>query len=1204
MGTSDSERNPVEELAEEFVERYRRGEQPALQEYIDRFPQWADMIRALFPALMIMEKVRPEPADDGRPENGWRAGATGPERLGDYRIVREVGRGGMGVVYEAEQESLGRHVAVKVLSASALLDPNRVQRFQREARAVARLHHTNIVPVFGVGQQDGLHYYVMQFIQGLGLDEVLAELKRLRQERRSSRSGLAPARPGPPTDVTGDASVAEMARSLLTGQFAGIGNREPEAGKPAPAPEASAADSQHSNPDSRTSVHLPGQTAGSSLSETGRQYWRSVARIGIQVAEALAHAASQNVLHRDIKPSNLLLDTQGTVWVTDFGLAKAADDAGNLTHTGDIIGTLRYLAPERFQGRGDLRSDLYSLGLTLYELLTLRPAFDARDRSRLIDQVLHHDPPRPHRVEPAVPRDLETVVLKSIARDPEQRYQTPDELADDLRRFLDDRPIRARRLGPLVRLWRWCRRNPTVAILTGSVAGLLLLLAVGSLVAALWLDQERNLALYHEGEKEKALRAEAAARQDALQKLRDSRIAEAQARRWSGQVGRHFLSLKALREAARIRPGLELRNDVVACIPLVDLQLARKWEPGIGIDQNMGIVFDARLERYAIAHPKGGVSLRRVADNTEIIHLTVPGSLYGGPSGPLSADEQFLVGRYDQKLIAVWSLKQSKPVVTIPMPPGPSGYFAQVLTADNRQLLAGFGDRTLRIFDLPSGHEVKRFTLRAAVAHMALHPDGRKLLLSLWNERLLQVLDLATSELQPAITVPSQVNAVAWHPASTLVVGACADHKIRGWDFATGKLHANWVGHQSNVMSCSFNHEGNLLVSTGWDGTTRLWDLLDGKQLVAIPGSFVRFSADGGYLAVARGSEVGLWEIAKGREFRSFFAWAQKRLGPWNVAFHPTGRVLAASDDEGVRLWDVLTGTELGILPVGLSREAFFTPAGDELLTASEQGLQRWPVALSARAGTVKFGPPQVLHGPLRSSPAASLSADGQHLAAVADYRRAMVLDLDRPTEPRMLGIHANLSNVATSADGRWVVTGTQHGSGLKVWDARKGTLVKDLEAGNYGGGLFSPDGKWLVTSSVGEGTDLREIGTWKIRHHLSKERSSGLAFAQDSSLLAVSYGGGTIVLIHPASGRELTRLPAPNSLPNGGMAFSADGSWLAVTCYNHHNVQVWDLRAIRARLRALKLDWDPALDPEPARRSEPLPLRLHIVRNERDIGR
>src|SRR5207244_1327965 len=222
---------------------------------------------------------------------------------------------------------------------------------------------------------------------------------------------------------------------------------------------------------SSSSALLPG--TGRRSGKKQPTYWQSVARIGVQVADALEYAHRQGIQHRDIKPSNLLLDTTGTVWVTDFGLAKA-DDRQNLTHTGDILGTLRYMPPEAFEGRADARGDVYSLGLTLYELLALRPAFDESDRHRLIRQVSEVEPAPLRKVRPDLPRDLETIVHKAIDREPAHRYQTAGDLAADLQRFIDDEPIYARRLTARERAWRWCRRNPVVAGLTAAVVFLLL----------------------------------------------------------------------------------------------------------------------------------------------------------------------------------------------------------------------------------------------------------------------------------------------------------------------------------------------------------------------------------------------------------------------------------------------------------------------------------------------------------------------------------------------------------------------------------------------------------------------------------------------------------------------------------------------------------------------------------------------------------
>ena len=373
--------------------------------------------------------------------------------LGDYRILREIGRGGMGVVYEAEQVSLGRHVALKVLSGQARLDNRHLARFEREAKAAARLHHTNIVPVYGVGSADGLHYYVMQYIGGLGLDAVLDEM------RRANPKGTH--EPG-----TGTVSVEEVARSLSL-----------QKAEPAPAP-----------------VALPGRPSSvSNRSDTGREYWRSVARVGVQVADALHYAHQHGIVHRDIKPSNLLLDGQGTVWVTDFGLAKANDSA-DLTHTGDIVGTIRYMAPERFNGLGDTRSDLYSLGLTLYELLALQPAFNSPDRNKLLREVMDAEPVRLRQLVPGLPRDFETIVHKAVARDPNDRYSSAEEMAADLRRFVEDRPILARRVSSTERFARWCRRNPVVAGLSGGVIAALVAVAVVSTVLAVHLSASADAA--------------------------------------------------------------------------------------------------------------------------------------------------------------------------------------------------------------------------------------------------------------------------------------------------------------------------------------------------------------------------------------------------------------------------------------------------------------------------------------------------------------------------------------------------------------------------------------------------------------------------------------------------------------------------------------------------------------------------------------
>jgi serine/threonine protein kinase len=436
-----------------------------------------------------IKEVRPsEPDERGRQADGSSTDMNDVDRsarhpcqspsITGFKIIREIGRGGMGVVYEAEEELLSRRVALKLLPASALHHPKQVERFRREAKAAARLHHTNIVPVFGVGEQAGHPYYVMQYIDGRGLDKVLKELRLLKQDGSSPRpsaviqppDGQAPRVAGDGQSVQAPPSItaAQMARLIASGGFEEPGSPTAEGHST----EAGESETATLAPPIVPANHSPIGPSHLVLSNFSRPYFQSVARIGIQVAEALEHANRQGVLHRDIKPSNLLLDTEGSVRVTDFGLAKMTD-SDDLTDTGDLVGTLRYMAPERFQGQCDARSDVFSLGLTLYELVALRPAYEAPDRHELIEKVLHEEPIRLDRLASRIPRDLDTIIQKAIAREPVRRYATAAALADDLRRFLEGRPIAARPVGVAERLWLWGRRSPKLAavstLLTATV---------------------------------------------------------------------------------------------------------------------------------------------------------------------------------------------------------------------------------------------------------------------------------------------------------------------------------------------------------------------------------------------------------------------------------------------------------------------------------------------------------------------------------------------------------------------------------------------------------------------------------------------------------------------------------------------------------------------------------------------------------------
>jgi serine/threonine protein kinase/Tfp pilus assembly protein PilF len=402
-------------------------------------------------------------------------------QLGDYRILREIGRGGMGVVYEAEQLSLGRRVALKVLPFAAAIDPRQRQRFQIEAQAAAQLHHPHIVPVFGVGCDQGIHYYAMQFVEGRSLAAILQELRAGGHLHAAKPTPSRAAAPG----STEEAPSLGVEAGIDAGQrFAPEAVLNPRGVTSATGSDAFASPTAGLSSSSHSLAHT-----ASGSSHQDRTYCRNVARLGADAADALEHAHDLGILHRDIKPANLLIDFHGAVWVTDFGLARFPSDL-SLTATGDMVGTLRYMSPEQSLARSgivDQRTDIYSLGVTLYELLTLRPAFNGRDHQELLRQIAMEEPIPPRRLNPAVPRDLETVILKATAKDPSNRYTTAREMAADFRRFLEDRPILARRPGPLEHTLRWALRRKELVATTAAI--LILALIIGSVVT--W-DQARK----------------------------------------------------------------------------------------------------------------------------------------------------------------------------------------------------------------------------------------------------------------------------------------------------------------------------------------------------------------------------------------------------------------------------------------------------------------------------------------------------------------------------------------------------------------------------------------------------------------------------------------------------------------------------------------------------------------------------------------
>jgi eukaryotic-like serine/threonine-protein kinase len=408
------------EVAERIEAAIREGRAPDLAALERQYPGMGDEIRKFAEALKLLDEFGGSadslPLALARGGNG----EMSLGRLGDFQLLREIGRGGMGIVFEAEQLSLRRRVALKVLPFAAVLDPQHLQRFKNEAQAAASLDHPNIVTVYSVGCERGVHYYAMQYVEGQTLTAIIEGLKTS---------------PDPAAETGGAAP----------------------------------------------------STTRLSKSWGSREFYRGAARLGIQAADALEHAHRMGIVHRDIKPSNLMVDAEGRLWVTDFGLALSGAD-GKLTLTGDLVGTLRYMSPEQVEGSRqilDHATDVYSLGVTLYELLAFRPAVTSTDRHEAMHQIVEHAPRPLVELDHAIPRDLETIVLKCIAKDPSERYTTARDLAEDLRLFVDDRPILARRPSLADRAARWSRRHRSLVWLTAVAVVIVTLVSAASAILVL-----------------------------------------------------------------------------------------------------------------------------------------------------------------------------------------------------------------------------------------------------------------------------------------------------------------------------------------------------------------------------------------------------------------------------------------------------------------------------------------------------------------------------------------------------------------------------------------------------------------------------------------------------------------------------------------------------------------------------------------------
>ena len=853
------------EAIETYLAMAEVGNAPAPEVFATRFPELAEDLKEALEGLAMVRGLVGDPHED--PAHRLEAG----RHVAGYRVVGELGRGGMGVVYEAVHVALGRPVALKVLNAYATPDSTGRRRFLNEARTAAGLHHTHIVPVFDVGQVGGLCYYAMQRIEGSGLDRVLRAMRADRSTAAGSGTGKGTSR-RPMFPDPGEAETGTWIGGGL--RLGGPAGREPVLAPPTFTPPR------------------------------GSGYYRWVAQVGHDAADALDHAHGRGIIHRDIKPSNLLVDARGSAWVADFGLARRAEDPG-LTRTDSLLGTPRYMSPEQAESLAvDHRTDVYSLGATLYELLTLRPPFEGQTAAELIRQIVGREPAPLRRADRRIPRDLETIVLKALGKRPGDRYASAAELAEDLGRFLAMEPVRARRISPAGRLWRLARRNPVASSVSAAAAVIVVAVAtvahLGALSALREVTKARDdadVALKQEKAAKELmktardetnvalLKEKAARRQQYLSEASNLRLSTAPRRRRTG--------LDLLEQAARLGPDAplreRLRDEAIEFLALRDVEPRPAIEAG---------------KVQAVAFGPGGDRLATLSDDGTELGFWDPARgarLAARTLGPPTAepprrpdprpnDARRLGGR----LVAAGSLVAALPpdgsrvlffdAATGAPKGGPitPGRGVEVVTLhaseDGRRLVtverAGLGERAgprrgfrLRLWDptrpaaplatLPHPEE-RDAPMRGGGPLVAMDPDGERLAtawifdpgIALWSARdgaalgaIKFAAEAEAAEAEAPARAPAlpRVTALAMGPAGLLA--ASSGGMVRLWDVrpmaATARPPAGSAApkaptpatplpglgpHQGAVQALRFGPDGTTLAVATRDAVIELWN--------------------------------------------------------------------------------------------------------------------------------------------------------------------------------------------------------------------------------------------------------------------------------------------------------------------------------------------------------------------------------------------
>jgi len=1076
--------------------------------------------------------------------------------IGPYKLLQQIGEGGMGVVFMAEQtHPVQRKVALKVIKPG--MDSGQViARFEAERQALAMMDHVNIARVFDGGTC------------GAGVPPA-----------SESDAGGTPAPQGRPY------FVMELVHGVPITKYC---------------------DDNHLTPRERLELFVP-------------------------VCQAIQHAHQKGIIHRDIKPSNVMVtlyDGKPVPKVIDFGVAKATEqkltERTLFTQYGTMVGTLEYMSPEQAEMSAlgvDTRSDIYSLGVLLYELLTgSTPLTHKRLKEAAYAEILRmikeEEPPKPstrlsdsgealvsisaqRHTEPAklaklVRGELDWIALKALDKDRNRRYETAKDFAADVQRYLNDEPVQACPPSVHYRLRKLLRRNKGPVLAASLLVLALLVGIIGTTLGMIRATHAEVEAVNEAKQKDNALEdkeaALAAARQserDATDQLFLALLNQARSGRFSRQMGQRLDSLAALEKAARIRPDERLRDEAIAALALPDIRRGpslHAYPAG-----NRRVTFDGLYRSYARIDDQGIISIRGIPDDVEIRSINtkpknLPSGMWSSPNG------QFLAVLDDHHAVQLWRVADEKPLFRDEL--GPCSNLA--FSPDSRQVAIAKENWVL-VIDLAGGRETNRWRLPADAHALAFHPNNGWLAVSYFKSTVASIFDSARGSHVADLPIGlMNLPAVAWHPDGIRLAVAGSDPRIQIWDAAAKRKLATLEGHVEQVTNLSFHPDGGLLASASWEGVLRLWDSATGRQLMQLPlsTSCLQFSSTGQWLGCQwqGGEQVQLLEVTPSREYRTIVS----RLGAGRGGYYdgdisPDGRLLALGrGDAGDRLWDLSSGRELALLP-SESTWVLFQPDGLELLTGGVTGLHRWPIKERKEAANeLHLGPPRKIALPFVPQRAAP-SPDGRTLAMVSETGGAgMVMDLTTESVQGQPFAHPSVGFVTLSRDGRWVASSGWHSDRVRLWNAKTGNMVHEWVLGQMAQVFFTPDSRALIISR-GDAFTFWDVETLQPIRRLDRDvaLSPGyVAFSPDGTLMALEMAPAVIHLKEVATGRTVAKLEDPRGERAGWMGFTPDGTQLVVAAPYAKTIHVWDLRAIRQRLKAMGLDWNwpefRPVDPKP----------------------